>query len=99
MRPALLAAAAALLVLGGCAPRGRGPTPGPSPAPVNTADLRVASDDEAGRLLVDVAHLDPTVQVDLRYRTGSNFTGAPLPGYAANRALLRREPAYALVRV
>jgi D-alanyl-D-alanine dipeptidase len=99
MRPALIAASAALLALGGCASAARGPAAGASPTPVNTADLPVASDDEAGRLLVDVARLDPTVQIDMRYRTGGNFTGAPLPGYAANRALLRREPAYALARV
>ena len=37
--------------------------------------------------------------VDLRYATANNFTGAPLPGYLANRAFLRREAAAALARV
>jgi zinc D-Ala-D-Ala dipeptidase len=37
--------------------------------------------------------------VDLRYATANNFTGAPLPGYEAPRALLRREAAAALGRV
>ena len=88
-------AALPLAVLGACAPAARVPV---SP-PVNTADLPVASADAAERLLVDVGRLDPTIRVDLRYRTGANFTGAPLPGYEGNRALLRREPAYALARL
>jgi D-alanyl-D-alanine dipeptidase len=50
-------------------------------------------------LLVDVRSIDPTIQTDLRYATANNFTGAPLPGYEAPRALLRREAAAALGRV
>jgi zinc D-Ala-D-Ala dipeptidase len=50
-------------------------------------------------MLVDVRSVDSTIQVDLRYATANNFTGAPLPGYAAGRALLRREAAAALGRV
>jgi D-alanyl-D-alanine dipeptidase/L,D-peptidoglycan transpeptidase YkuD (ErfK/YbiS/YcfS/YnhG family) len=45
--------------------------------------------------LVDV---DPSIPVDLRYATAGNFTGAPLPGYQANRALLRPAAAAALAR-
>ena len=37
--------------------------------------------------------------IEARYATANNFTGAPIPGYEANRALLRREAAAALVRV
>ena len=37
-----------------------------------------------------------TIQMDVRYATPNNFTGAPLPGYEAPRALLRREVAAAL---
>ena len=37
--------------------------------------------------------------IDVRYATANNFTGAPLPGYLANRAFLRREAAAALARV
>ena len=37
--------------------------------------------------------------MNLRYLTSDNFTGAPLPGYEANRAYLRREAATALGRV
>jgi zinc D-Ala-D-Ala dipeptidase len=50
-------------------------------------------------MLVDVRSVDSTIQVDLRYATENNFTGAPLPGYEATRALLRREAAAALGRV
>ena len=49
--------------------------------------------------LVDVRAVDSTIQVDLRYGTANNFTGAPLPGYEAPRALLRPEVAAALGRV
>jgi D-alanyl-D-alanine dipeptidase len=35
----------------------------------------------------------------MRYATPNNFTGAPLPGYSANRAYMRREAAAALARV
>ncbi len=53
----------------------------------------------AESLLVDVQSVDSTIQVDLRYATANNFTGAPLPGYEAPRALLHREVATALGRV
>jgi len=46
-----------------------------------------------------VRSVDSTIQVDLRYATADNFTGAPLPGYEATRALLRPEAAAALGRV
>jgi zinc D-Ala-D-Ala dipeptidase len=53
----------------------------------------------ADSTLVDVRSIDPTIQTDLRYATANNFTGAPLPGYEAQRALLRQEAAAALGRV
>jgi zinc D-Ala-D-Ala dipeptidase len=65
----------------------------PGPRPV--ASSNAASDS----LLVDVRSVDSTIQVDLRYATSNNFTGAPLPGYEAPRALLRRKVASALGRV
>src|SRR3954465_5583941 len=68
-------------------------------ASVNTEELPVAGDAAAESLLVDVRSLDSTIQVDARYAGSNNFTGAPLPGYEAPRALLRREAARALVRV
>ena len=58
-------------------------------------DDRAVSDS----ILVDVRSVDSTIQVDLRYATANNFTGAPLPGYEGKRALLRREAASALGRV
>jgi len=54
---------------------------------------------ETDTLLADVRSADPTIVVDLRYATANNFTGAPLPGYEANRAFLRREAVSALARV
>lgn len=68
-------------------------------AVANTDSQVVAPDSLARRLLVDVRSLDSTIRVDARYAGANNFTGAPLPGYEANRALLRREVAAALVRV
>ena len=41
----------------------------------------------------------PRIARDVRYATADNFTGAPLPGYATPRVLLRREVAAALSRV
>jgi zinc D-Ala-D-Ala dipeptidase len=73
--------------------------PTPVAPPVNTAELEIASDARADSLLADVRSLDPAIVVTLRYATPNNFTGAPLPGYLANRALLRREAASALARV
>ena len=67
--------------------------------PINTAETAIATDAVADTLLTDVRTLDSTIVVDLRYATSNNFTGAPLPGYLANRALLRREAASALARV
>ncbi len=79
----------ALIVLAGC---GRAPAPDPGPWPAATQAL-------ADSLLVDVRARDRTIVVEARYAGPDNFTGAPLPGYEANRALLRQEPAAALARV
>jgi zinc D-Ala-D-Ala dipeptidase len=79
-----------------CAPPQRNVTVAP---PVNTAETEIAPDAVADTLLVNVQSLDPTIVVELRYATANNFTGAPLPGYQANRAYLRREAGAALARV
>lgn len=71
---------------------------GGTPPAVNTADLPIAPDRVADSLLVDVRELDPTIRVNARYFGSDNFTGEPLPGYEANRVLLRREAAEALAR-
>lgn len=90
----------ALLLLLGAAGAGCAAPPAVPPvAPVNTGALMVAPDGAADTLLTDVRSLDSTIVVELRYATSDNFTGSPLPGYQANRALLRREAAAALARV
>ena len=80
-----------------------GTAPGCSHAPpsqvANVAPAPTAPDSVAASLLVDVRTLDSTISVEARYATTNNFTGAVLPGYEANRALLRREAAAALARV
>lgn len=80
-------------LLAGCA------RPPAAATTANTAPQAVAPDRAADSLLMDVRAADSTIEVELRYATAHNFTGAPLPGYGANRALLRREAALALGRV
>jgi len=96
-----LLAVALAASLAACAARPAAAPAGTSPAPpVNTAELPVVTDQRvADSLLADVRSLDSTIVVALRYATPDNFTGAPLPGYEANRAFLRREAAAALARV
>jgi zinc D-Ala-D-Ala dipeptidase len=43
--------------------------------------------------------IDSSIAQDMRYATADNFTGRPLPGYAAAECILRREAAEALRRV
>lgn len=72
--------------------------PHPAALPPNAPATGVAPNAVADTLLVDLATLTPPPIVELRYATSNNFTGAPLPGYDANRAFLRREAAAALQR-
>jgi D-alanyl-D-alanine dipeptidase len=65
----------------------------------DTIPHRPVPDALADSLLVDLRSVDSTIEVQARYATADNFTGAPLPGYEANRVLLRREAAEALGRV
>lgn len=69
----------------------------PEPAPVNTPELATVSDTVADSMLVELQRLDTTLLIDMRYATANNFTGAPLPGYEANKAYLRAEAAVALL--
>jgi D-alanyl-D-alanine dipeptidase len=46
--------------------------------------------------LVDLAALDPTIKLDIRYATSNNFLGTPL--YTSARAFLQRPAAEALRR-
>jgi zinc D-Ala-D-Ala dipeptidase len=97
MRKILVGVLTALVVA--CVPpRTRAPASVAAP-PINTAETAIAPNAVADTLLTDVRSLDSTIVVDLRYATSNNFTGAPLPGYGANRAFLRREAASALVLV
>jgi D-alanyl-D-alanine dipeptidase len=92
----LLALAAAVAVSPSCVQ----PPPFETPAAaVNTPQVDVASDSAARVRLIDIRLVEPTIMVEAKYATADNFTGAPLPGYEANRALLRREAAAALARV
>jgi D-alanyl-D-alanine dipeptidase len=91
-------AAIALIGLYGCLPASPPATRPASPS-VNTEEISVAPDAVADTLLTEVRQLDSSIVIELRYATSNNFTGAPLPGYLANRAYLRREGAAALARV
>jgi D-alanyl-D-alanine dipeptidase len=92
----LLAIAAALTVAPSCVQPPSYDTPAPA---VNTRQVDVASDSAARVHLIDIHLVEPTIMVEAKYATADNFTGAALPGYEANRALLRREAASALARV
>ena len=86
-------------ILAGCAGSHAAESPSPAAPPVEAPPLPLGSDALAESVLVDVRSVDSTIQVDARYATANNFTGARLPGYEAPRALLRREVAAALGRV
>jgi len=95
-----------LIGLPGCAGPAAQPAPVSAPRttaagrqPVQPDSILLASDATADSLLVDVRSIEPRILVELRYATSNNFTGAVLPGYQAQKALLRREPAEALARV
>jgi zinc D-Ala-D-Ala dipeptidase len=80
----------------------RPPTPMAAPGASTSIEAPpqpVGTDALADSVLVDVRSVDSTIQVDARYATPNNFTGASLPGYEAPRVLLRREVAAALARV
>jgi D-alanyl-D-alanine dipeptidase len=75
------------------------PAAGHAQAAPDTVAPVIAPDSVAERLLGDVRSYDSSIVVEVRYATSHNFTGAPLPGYQANRVFLRREAAAALARV
>ncbi len=62
--------------------------------------LRAAPPEEAGPFreadLVDLATLDPSIRLDIRYAQSNNFLSAPI--YSQARAFLQRPAAEALVR-
>jgi D-alanyl-D-alanine dipeptidase len=55
--------------------------------------------DAASAGMVDVRSLAPDIEVEMRYAGDNNFTGAPVPGYEANRCYLLAPVAEALARV
>lgn len=98
----LFVAAASVFGFLACAPaahRASAPAVAAAAAPVETGALPTGTQADADTLLVDLGATIPGIVIDMRYRDAHNFTGAPLPGYEANRALLRREAAAALARV
>jgi D-alanyl-D-alanine dipeptidase len=113
MVPVSYRSATASAVLAGClawaglgcahpppAPAATSASPASAPRlPVEADSLSVAPDAVAESALVDVRSVDPTIEVELRYATTNNFTGAVLPGYGAQKAMLRPEAAQALARV
>ena len=92
-----LTALASLLVA--CQQNPPAPDASAAAASVNGPPLPIAPDAGGETLLVDIRSRDSTIRVDARYATSNNFTGKPLPGYEAPRAMLRREAAAALARV
>lgn len=90
--------AAAFAVGGACGVRAPDPETSTA-APQVRGRAAIGSSTLAESLLVDLADLDTTIVVEARYAGPDNFTGTPLPGYEAPRALLRREAAEALRRV
>ncbi len=72
--------------------RGRGRAAAAEPDEAGTPATRRAG-------LVDVHHFAPGIRVNLSYRTKRNETGAPLPGYCANWALMHERAAFSLGQV
>ncbi|HYC24273.1 MAG TPA: M15 family metallopeptidase, partial [Candidatus Bathyarchaeia archaeon] len=96
-------ALAALVTLLGCAASARPGAPPALQAPVasrgTAGENAVATEASAARAddLVDLATLDRSIVLDLRYATSDNFTRQKL--YPVARCLLRRDVAERLVRV
>src|SRR5512134_3839711 len=65
---------------------------GPSPVPGPPREKGVFREPD----LVELVALDPTIKLDIRYATASNFVGRPV--YDQARAFLQRPAAEALVR-
>jgi zinc D-Ala-D-Ala dipeptidase len=93
----------ALLLLQGCASDSAGVyrvTPVRPVEELKTEALRAEPPVEAGPKrtpdLVDLAALDPTIRLDIRYSTTRNFLGVPL--YSQPRAFLQRPAAESLLR-
>jgi D-alanyl-D-alanine dipeptidase len=66
-------------------------------AAVLIAPVGTPAHERAG--LVDLQRRSPTLELDLRYATKRNLTGAPLPGYCKPWAMMLRPAARDLARV
>ncbi len=91
-----------LLVLAGCgSPAVFRITPVRPVAELRAEALQATPPDEAGPFrpaeLVEVATLDSTIHLDIRYATSDNFLSTPL--YSQPRAFLQRPAAEAVVRI
>jgi zinc D-Ala-D-Ala dipeptidase len=71
------------------------PEHAPDPAGKSEPKTLLPASNTSG--LVELTRLDPSIRLDIRYATPSNFTGRTL--YSQARAFLMDEPAAALVRV
>jgi len=61
------------------------------------ADAGSGTDSGSSADLVDIASIDPSIRIEIRYATTDNFTGVAF--YPAARCLLRRDAAERLARV
>ena len=68
------------------------------PSLAATLVVPAACADEPPPGFVRLADVAPGIEQDIRYAGSNNFTGAPVPGYAAPQCWLRREAAQALAR-
>lgn len=102
MRAGVLACA---LLLTACAstPEATVPSPAVSPAGIAALTVRALASTPPGEPgpfrpdeLVEVATLDPTLRLDVRYATADNFLGVPV--YTQARVFLQRPAAEALLR-
>jgi zinc D-Ala-D-Ala dipeptidase len=72
---------------------------GQQPAPPDEAPKEAGSPATRRAGLVDVHRFAPSIRVNLSYRTKRNETGAPLPGYCENWALMHERAAFNLGQV
>jgi D-alanyl-D-alanine dipeptidase len=68
-------------------------------APENDGPKEAGSPATRRAGLVDVHRFGPSIRVNLSYRTKHNETGAPLPGYCENWALMHERAAFNLGQV
>ncbi len=90
--------AAVLVSLATCGAPGHAPRPTPSPSASPSPSPSVSVNTLAPEGFVNVAGIDPTILLDIRYATHHNFVGRPIDGYAEPLCLLTPPAARALQR-